>query len=351
MKTGTIVSSKIMNIFKQCGLWENHSIENSNDSDIESKEKSAFEAMNLLRRKLLTVYFTLTPREQHQNPKFQTVVTEIALLFAQSHRILLPTVALVAEFYTVLRVYTMPPLTTSVSAFHQSLCVRMMTIFSATYRCSDEVVHMFQESKLDSLVVFRHMLSLYGHFSMHNLVKRIHLTKSTVSGVHQSTSIDVRRLISVLEQCISNFIKCAVPIIFAAGALNVRGNSSESLDSTQSLLFQSGVEIVREVLADAMRLVDYVQSQQSQSEDMLGQLRYGTIMPSILPSLLIYGIAFAKHRCLMLEIVPDVSRLIQKLQLLGRCDTTTGKAAVSGVVASKNTSNNLVLTYLSLIHI
>jgi hypothetical protein len=324
-RSGSVTTAEALGALRRClgDTTESH------QSEDHLPELQACAALLELRRKLLELYFTLTPKEQPQNSKYQTIATEIALIFGQCHRVLLPSPAVVAEFLAVLRDYTMPQLTTNgISAFQQSLCVRMMTIFCATYRNSEEVVRSFQESKLDSVAVFRSMLVLYGHFSMHNLVKRMHSTRPSavvVSPAHNAAQSDVRRLVTVLEHCISNFIKCGVPVVFAAGSPAAKKAPSAHTERNAEL-FQAGVELVRDVLADAMRLVDYVLTQQ-QSEEMLGLLRYGTIMPSILPSILIYGIVFAKHRCVMLEVAPDVTRLIHKLQLIGRSSTALASTA------------------------
>lgn len=340
----SVSTSSLLAMFDKCLMQGEYS---TKDSAPFPSEIGAYKAMVFLRKKLLFIYFTLTPKEQQQNPKFHSIVTDIALCFAQSHSLLLPTPSLIAEFYTLLKAYTMPQITTNgITAFQQSLCVRMLTIFSATYRSSDEVVRLFQVSPLDGLMVFRNMLSMYGHFSMHSLVKRFHSTTkaaATPGGAHAGASIDVRRLVTVLEHCISNFVKCSIPIIFAAASpIPAHGDGDADIDVTgantpstpRSEIFRSGVEIIKEVLADAVRLVDYVLTQSQQSEEMLGQLRYGTIMPSILPSILIYGISFSKYRCLMLEIVPDVSFLMQRLQLIGKTSESMATAKVASVGAT-----------------
>ena len=111
----------------------------------------------------------------------------------------------------------------------------------------------------------------------------------------------------------------------------------------QDFMYRYGVPILQDVLSDAGRLIDCVLQPQTQSDETLGQL-YGTIMSPILPSiLLLYGIAFCKHRCVMLGIVPDVSKLLKKLQLIGKSanHSTFGFNTLSASVVSNTASLNV----------
>ena len=70
------------------------------------------------------------------------------------------------------------------------------------------------------------------------------------------------------------------------------------------------------------------------TNEVLNKLNYGTIFPSILPSILIYGISYARYGCVMLDIMLSIKSLINKLQLLDKLESSPLSASVSSVITN-----------------
>lgn len=325
-----------------------------NNDDHHKIIMNSFEALILFRNVLFKIFFSNVRKELERHNIYQEILNTIALCLAQSYELLLPDTLILSDFFLIMKKYAIihnndvvdnttynsNSTTTNPSAnqiFQQSLCLRILTIICTNFCVFDEVIRLFQKSKLNALKVFQCIVNMYGYFSMYNLSKRADITatastsvaasnknnnNSNNSGIHS----DIRRLLSVFEYCLSNFVKCSFPIIFVSTITSKKKNSEiDSCHTDDDDILELGVIIIRDVLTDAMRLVDYVLQQQHQQQhnqnhldDILGQLRYGTIMPSVLPSILIYGISFAKYGCLILDIIPDLRCLVNKLQLINK---------------------------------
>ena len=179
--------------------------------------------------------------------------------------------------------------------------LRLYTRVSFKYRGNIEVVNLFQTSKKQGLLIFRSLLKVYSHLSLICLNVR----------VRQSTSItlgEFSRAMGMLEHCNSNFIKCAIPIIF--------GDSQESF-------YDIGLSIVSEIFHGAELAFNLI-SQYPLTTDVLNILRSGTVIPSILPTFLLYSIASAdKSPVCRDNVLPFAMSLIEKIKIIGQLENTS----------------------------
>lgn len=367
-------SNMIRDIYDQC-LHTNVSESAESTGEIHRKIHSAARD---LRDSLLEVFSCLCV-DGLDLGQTEEILTEIGTCFSVSHEILLASPRVASGLVKVLcqkispigsnvptgttfgakelmathNVMVAQVTTTASLQPHQLSYLRFLTVLCAIYRSNEEVIALCHYSINDALVVFRHMLSVYGQFSRRSLEAKA-LQQTTLCSPLQDA--ELRRCVSVLEPSISNFVKCCVPMIFSAA---VRRSPPSEVDegqlfkgSTPDQVLRLGVELIKDVLLDAEAVTDIILTQKP-SEEIQGQIRYGTVMPSILPSILIYGISYAKHGCLLLDILPCLRRLIHKLQLVGKAElafnnnnkTVQVKAPLTGEVVPKvevnsNSSNS-----------
>jgi len=333
---------------------------------------NSFEGLMLFRNILFKIFFSNVRKELEKHIIYQEILNTIAICVAQSYELIFPNTLIVSDFFLIIKKYTIGMIhnntikdntinsnvitsattiiniqSSSNQVAQQSLCLRILTIICTNFCVFDEVIRLFQKSKLNALKIFHCIINMYGHFSMYNLSKRATTTTTYASSTtsnknnhnhNNGINADIRRLLSVFEHCLSNFVKCAIPIIFVSTITSKKKNNNaitttdttDNKDDTDAEILELGIRIIKDVLMDAMGLVDYVLQQQQQQhnqsnvDDILGQLRYGTIMPSVLPSILIYGISFAKYGCLILDVIPDLRCLVNKLQLINKPSAAVG---------------------------
>ena len=184
------------------------------------------------------------------------------------------------------------------SSHHLKLLIALGRVFQSP----EDAIILFHSHPKDGILIFRYLLNIYNFFSKINVEKR--LRGSIVS----TRSVEVRRVSTVLEQTIYNMLKCAIPILL---------QRSESGADDDRL--GSPCEIILEMIKDAEDLLDLIMTK-SYSDETLGLLRFGTIMPSILPTTLLYAIAAAKRGNMIPGIMDSLKCLIEKLQGICRCE-------------------------------
>lgn len=282
-----------------------------------------------LRQLLLQLYFHLKVEEDTRWLLLE-ICAEIANCLSTSHTVFFPRASLESKFVAMLKENGIVKnedreLSPQASLQEMKLSfelsnLRLLTAYCSIYRTGDEVITLFQKSKMDGLIVFRQLVSAYSYFSKQVMDHRI-------SGSSHFRQNDIRKSINVLEHSITAFIKSAIPLILTASCsptteiiLITSGLDIGSILGDEKLEIQRyGAEIFCDVLIDAENILDSLLSQ-ALNEDILGQLRYGTIMPSILPSIILYAISFSKYGCVILEVLPQLQHIIKKLQLLGKCE-------------------------------
>ena len=339
-------------MMKNLGLCQQSHTPKRTPTDEGDEYTKFYSVISKLRFTLLSTYLSMRVDDDRRS-KYVEVLTDIGTILSKFGKVFFPNPELFARYFEALQrnvvAFAKPvksvPLETSRS-FH-TLNLRLLSLSSSVFRSSEEVVRIFQRSKLHGLHLFRTLLSLYNHFSIQTLERKIQQQTGNLAGVSTGAAIvsavpavntDVRRLMSLLEHCITNFVKCAVPIIFASSLSvpqedisDVAGSDSLSTSMKQHLF---GVEILKEVLYDAVAVIDFLLlPQQPLSEDIMNQVRYGTVMPSILPSILIFGMSFTKYGCIIMDIIPNMRNLIKKLQLFGKSDIVNSTSPTKGSVA------------------
>lgn len=347
-------------------------------AEIEQHSKSFYAVVSRLRSTLISSYLSMRVDEDRRSKNME-LQTDTATLIAKCGRIFFPTPGVLGTYLEALQRNVLTTAkgggASAIKSFapdllrtYNTLNIRLLMLACSLFKSHDEVVSIFQRSRLHGLVIFRSMLVLYSHYSKQTLEKKIQQQNGistapvtpVLPGLGMGTNLiplltqDIRRLMSLLEHCITNFVKCAVPVIYASALPIARRSSTsptESPASTLSLttgkkgsnedvqqLYDYGVAVIKEIFADAEAVMDLLLlPQQTLSEEIMNQLRYGTVIPSILPSVLIYGVAFTKFGCIMTDVVPCVRSLIRKLQLVGKCDVPTASAITAGTATIGNT--------------
>jgi hypothetical protein len=151
---------------------------------------------------------------------------------------------------------------------------------------------------------------------------------------------DVSLAIKTLEQCNSNFVKCVIPYILSATAV-LKGMNSvlytpgystpgyptpgyltsgySTSDGEDGLSYDDkycifGYSIIREVFCSAENVLDMILADELLTGDILDILKYGVVLPSILPTILTYAISNVRSCASVQDLLPSVESLAPKLQ-------------------------------------
>jgi len=212
----------------------------------------------------------------------------------------------------------------SFSALDFNKSLKLFSCVCARYEDHLEVVNIFQESTYDGLIMMEQLINVYAYLSMHCLKSKIAKT-AVGAGVH-GDSVDHCRTLALrsTELCLANFVKCAAPLI-----LNCKTTVEPAAGFEHVRTY--GTSVLRSILGCAVGVLDYL-LQQKLSADMLLAQSHGTILSSILPSLLVFAIAFPGPENCVEVLLPDVSVIMQKLQSLdlgGPSGSTANSSASS----------------------
>jgi alpha-tubulin suppressor-like RCC1 family protein len=183
--------------------------------------------------------------------------------------------------------------------------LRLYTRVCFKYRSNNEIIKLFQSSRSQGLVIFHSLLLVYSHLSLLCLDSKAQQHILVPGG-------DVSRALGALEHCNSNFVKCAIPIIFSTRSV------SNSKEDEELVLF--GKSILKDIFNSAEVVLDQI-SHLPLTLDLMNVLRSNTVIPGILPTILLYGISHAtKFTDCVEDLLPHVDSLVNKLHQVGKID-------------------------------
>lgn len=226
--------------------------------------------------------------------------------------------------------------------------LRLFTLIVKRYRRMDEVTKLFHRSNRHcGMIIFQQLLDVYGYLSVLSLENRACRTQvPTASPKGPFIPLrDMCRTLAILEQCNANFVKCAIPLILGSTVsltmphvkplisvtLSPSSNSviqkdllKKSDEETDSLLMKQeedderqfvtlGITIIKDVFSCAERVLD-VLAAQSLNDDATNVMQYGTVLPSVLPTIIIFGISNSRSRGCVQDLLPLVLSLSKKIQ-------------------------------------
>lgn len=177
-----------------------------------------------------------------------------------------------------------------------SRALKLLAVIGKVYFVMDECLKLCKCSMELSASIFRIFLHFFNHYS-----KLTSMDKAFCS----IKSVEVRKVVTVLEQTLSNLVKCILPSVY------------ESIVNNKDTDFcsQLATNIITDMLLNSIALLDSV-LHQTITDDLLGSLRYGTILPSLLPTALLYIIAFTKKGFYLSDIFNLLQVISSKLQSL-----------------------------------
>ena len=226
--------------------------------------------------------------------------------------------------------------------------LRLFTLIVKRYRRMEEVTKLFHTSNRHcGITIFQQLLDVYGYLSVLSLENRACRTQVPMVSP-KGPSIPVRdmcRTLATLEQCNANFVKCAVPLILGSTvsltiphvkplisvSLSPSSNSvipremlKKSNEETDSLRMRQeeederqfvtfGITIIKDIFSCAERVLDILAAQ-SLTDDATNVMQYGTVIPSVLPTILIFGISNSRSRGCVQDLLPLVLSLSKKIQ-------------------------------------
>jgi hypothetical protein len=226
--------------------------------------------------------------------------------------------------------------------------LRLFTLIVKRYRRMDEVTKLFHTSNRHcGILIFQQLLDVYGYLSVLSLENRACRTQVPIVSP-KGPSIPVRdmcRTLAILEQCNANFVKCAMPLILGSTvsltvphvkpltslSLSPSSNSAipremlkKSNEETDSIRMRQeedderqfvtfGITIIKDIFSCAERVLDILAAQ-SLNDDVTNVMQYGTVIPSVLPTVIIFGISNSRSRGCVQDLLPLVLSLSKKIQ-------------------------------------
>lgn len=183
--------------------------------------------------------------------------------------------------------------------------IRLLAALGGTLHRHEDVIDLFRKSFAAGMEVYHHFLNIYMHFSRVCIDRRL-------QGHASSKSVDIRRVLTVLELAIATMSKSVMPLVLC------------HCEDSDGKIFQHSMSMLSALVEHAGSLLSQIIAG-SLSEESLGYLRYGTVVPGILPSVLLYCITFAKRGVAMEQLSGPLKNLIQKLQVVGKYELTTAR--------------------------
>lgn len=331
-------------LFTSCDIMQEIHAAGNLESKTEMKTVKA-QILGKLRQELLFIYL-LVPDIAESSLKIvtQSLVEDCSKCLAKTFTVLYHSSSLRAHFFcsldhvlcsidssslgdeliTVLRSSD----SLSENRVETSRILRLYTRVSFKYRGNNEVVSLFQSSKQQGLLIFRSLLKVYSHLSLLCLDMRTQ---------QQSCSFlsEFSRAMGILEHCNSNFIKCALPIIFTLS--ETKGDDP---------LYDISSSVISEIFNGAEQVFDLM-AHHPLTTDILNILRSGTVIPSILPTFLLYSIAYADKSVICREdVLPFAIALIDKIKSFSQLEipnvenkNASSSATPSEAAANENNNN------------
>lgn len=180
------------------------------------------------------------------------------------------------------------------------LCFRLFSKLCASFRDIREVVKLFRNSIKGGMDVCLQITKVYCSVSVSCLEG-----KFCVGSISTASAPDMAMQFSILEYCCTNFVKCALPVAL-----------SPCLDSNSYLPHaELGGSIISCILQAAARTISFI-SRQEFGEDTMNSLRFGTVLPNVVPTILLFGIADARSVGALKFVLPCVIALKNELKKL-----------------------------------
>lgn len=184
------------------------------------------------------------------------------------------------------------------------------------YRGINEVIKLFQSSTRYGLEIFHSMLIVYNHLSLLCLEAKAH------THINSPLGSEVCRVMTALEHCNINFVKCAVPIIFDGVS------DSSSADQHGNLILEYAVRVIDSIFNGAETVLDMTSKMpQPLNPELMNILRSGTVIPSILPTLLLFAMSNSSSFMCMTYVRPRLVVLIEKLNIFSKFELTSGNSS------------------------
>lgn len=187
--------------------------------------------------------------------------------------------------------------------------IRLLSSLGSELHRHEEVVVLFQRSNMAAMQIYSKFLSVYMHFSRLYIERRL-------QGHASSKSVNARKILTVLELTVTTMSKALLPLIFGT----YEGKAQEVLER--------GTSLISQMIRHATSLLSQIIGANI-SEESLGILRYGTIVPSILPSVLLYCVSFVKRGVCMDILSAPLQELIHNLQIIGKCELCWARAKLN----------------------
>eukprot|EP01041_Mallomonas_annulata_P001258 gene1258-2435_t len=289
------------------------------------------ESLDGLRRELVCAYFIVSNDTEHSITNTNIISIEASNVICKYFDILFISAKSKSQFFTLLasnltkmKTVEQPSSSSShaqlqngsssqmnlntgpssTSRLDHSKCLHLFTTIFFKFRRMDEVINLFRTSKKHGLIIFQQLLVVYSHISMICLENKL-LQTSTTSSTNIQLQPHVSHSVSALEHCSANFAKCAIPLILS------------TYEEDDEMIYSLGLLIIQQIFSTAETVLDHVStstststssstSTQSQalSEDVFSILRFGTVLPSVLPTLLLYAISFISTKGIVQDILP-----------------------------------------------
>ena len=229
--------------------------------------------------------------------------------------------------------------------------IRVLGLFTrilSKYRTINDVIKLFTKSRrFYGLNVFQQLLSVTNNLSLRLLENKIHISPS-LNHVEVDINIsipitEISKANIILEQCSTIFIKCAVPMVYQSTikplpSVRKVSLSPSSINSSTSILLKQnnvlnineiqlkedeierrwvelGSEIIKNVFYHTEIILDLL-AEYCLNDDVTYIFRYSTVIPTILPTILIFGISKSRSMGCIQELLPLTSSLIKKIQIL-----------------------------------
>jgi Concanavalin A-like lectin/glucanases superfamily len=216
-------------------------------------------------------------------------------------------------------------------------------------RMKEVLLVVLKPRRIYGLTVFKQLLTVYSHLSMLSLQSENQVQDPRPKGI-RIPSRELCRALNVLEQCNSNFVKCVIPLIFAPSSshstcsVNARtspvpppiprplksDSSGENTKAVEDDLMRDtiriekdqadeeamwtllGRSIIQGIFHSAECVLDLLANEPS--EDSINTQRHGAVITSVLPTVLVYGIANSRACGCVQDLLPLTRSLTRSIQ-------------------------------------
>lgn len=170
------------------------------------------------------------------------------------------------------------------SAMDYLRCLRLFSSICFKYRSIQDVMALISSSQPHGFFIFHQVITVYNSLSL------TFLETKTWPFLNISEN-EFHRILGALDHCNANFTKVIAPIIFHLSCMEPHENlSSESTDHRQSYCYVLGYQIFKEILTASEAISKHLLAMQI-FDDHSFVLRNTTVLPTILPTFVLYGIA------------------------------------------------------------